>query len=118
MILELARPSARFPCMGERKRELNQQLDRLHDDLPKPAGTPLDKLRQPSWAWLRIPAGILLVIASVVSVVPLLNWKAATGLALLAIDVPFLRKPVARLLRWGIDKWEMLRDRFRAHQRG
>src|SRR4051794_29160817 len=118
MILELARPSARFPRMGERKRELNQQLDRLQDDLPKPAATPLGKLRKPSWAWLRIPAGILLLIASVVSAVPVLNWKAATGLALLAIDVPFLRKPVARLLRWGIDKWEMLRDRFRAHQRG
>jgi hypothetical protein len=104
--------------MGERKRELNEQLDRLQDDLPKPAAKPLGKLRKPSWAWLRIPAGILLLIVSVVSVVPVLNWKGATGLALLAIDVPFLRKPVARLLRWGIDKWEMLRDRFRAHQRG
>jgi hypothetical protein len=104
--------------MGERKRELNEQFDRLQDDLPKPAATPLGKLRKPSWAWLRIPAGVLLVIASVVSVVPLLNWKALTGLALLAVDVPFLRKPVARLLRWGLDKWETLRDRFRSHQRG
>ena len=104
--------------MGERKRKLNEQLDRLQEKLPKPAAKPVYKLRRPDWKWLRIPTGILLVIASVVSVVPVLNWKAATGLALLAIDVPFLRKPVTRLIRWCLDKWEMLRDKFRAHQRG
>jgi len=104
--------------MGEHKRKLNEQLDRLQEDLPEPAATPLGKLRKPSWAWLRIPAGILLVIVGVVSLVPVLNWKFPAGLALLAIDVPFLRKPVARLIRWCLDKWEAWRGRSDAHQRG
>ena len=28
------------------------------------------------------------------------------GLVLIAQDIPFLRKPVARLIAWGIDRWE------------
>ena len=67
---ELAYIPPRLRRMGERKRELDQQLDRLQDDLPKPAATPLGKLRKPSWAWLRIPSAILLMIAGVTSLVP------------------------------------------------
>ena len=101
--------------MGERKRKLNEQLDRLEEELPESAAKPVRKLRRPDWKWVRIPAGILLVIAGVISLVPLFNWKIALGVALLAIDVPFLRKPATRLMRWILDRWEALRDRFRGH---
>lgn len=95
--------------MGEDKRKLDQQLDRLQEELPKPAAVPVRKLRRPDWKWVRIPAGILLMIAGVVSTTPGLNSRFAAGLALLAIDVPFLRKPTARALRWGLDKWQAWR---------
>ena len=99
--------------MGENKRKLNEQLDRLEEELPKPAAKPVRKLRRPDWKWVRIPAGILLLGAGLISTTPALNSRFAAGLALLAIDVPFLRKPTARLLEWGLDKWEALRDRLR-----
>jgi hypothetical protein len=95
--------------MGENKRKLNKQLDRLQQELPEPAARPVRKLRRPDWKWVRMPAGILLVIAGLVSSTPALNSRFAAGLALLAIDVPFLRKPTARLLEWGLDKWHAWR---------
>jgi hypothetical protein len=99
--------------MGEHKRELNEQLDRLQEELPNPAAKPLRKLRRPEWKWVRIPTGMLLVMWGIVSTTPALNSRFAAGLALLAIDVPFLRKPTARLIQWGLEKWEGLRERFR-----
>src|SRR5689334_22473118 len=104
--------------MGEDKRELNEQLDRLEDELQKPAAKPVRKLRRPDWKWVRLPAGVLLVISGFISTTPALNSRFAAGLALLAIDVPFLRKPTARLIEWGLDKWERLRERFRGRERG
>jgi len=95
--------------MGERKHQLNKQLDRLQRELPKPAAKPVRKLRRPEWKWVRLPAGVLLLIAGLVSTTPALNSRFAAGLALLAIDVPFLRKPTARLLEWGLDKWRAWR---------
>jgi hypothetical protein len=95
--------------MGEHKRELNEQLDQLQDELPKPAAKPLQKLRRPDWKWVRMPAGILLLISGVISTTPGLNSRFAAGLALLAIDVPFLRKPTARGIKWGLDKWHAWR---------
>jgi hypothetical protein len=98
--------------MGEDKRELDEQLDRLQEELPQPAAKPVRKLRRPDWKWVRLPAGVLLLISGVISSTPALNSRFAAGLALLAIDVPFLRKPTARLLEWGLNKWEGLRARF------
>jgi len=95
--------------MADDKRELNKQLDNLQQELPKPAAKPLQKLRRPDWKWARIPAGILLAISGVVSTTPLLNVRFAAGLALLAIDVPFLRKPTARAIKWGLEKWHAWR---------
>lgn len=97
--------------MGEDKRKLDEQLDRLQQELPKPVAKPVRKLRRPDWKWVRIPVGVLLVIAGVVSTTPGLNSRFAAGVALLAIDVPFLRKPTARALRWGLDKWHAWRGR-------
>jgi hypothetical protein len=109
MVLELLHPPPRFRRMGERKRELNEQLDRLEQELPKPAAEPVHKLRRPDWKWVRLPAGVLLLMVGLVSSTPGLNSRFAAGLALLAIDVPFLRKPTARALRWGLDKWHAWR---------
>jgi hypothetical protein len=95
--------------MGEDKRKLNRQLDRLQDELPKPAAKPVRKLRRPDWKWFRIPAGVALIIAGVISSTPALNSRFAAGIALLAIDVPFLRKPAACAIQWGLDKWQAWR---------
>ncbi|MEJ0074935.1 MAG: hypothetical protein WDO17_05740 [Alphaproteobacteria bacterium] len=96
--------------MDEHKRELHEQLDRLQEELPQPAAKPVRKLRQSDWKWARIPAGILLVIGGLLAFLPVLGlWMLPLGLGLLAIDVPFLRKPMARAIRWGLDKWHAWR---------
>ena len=104
--------------MGERKRELNKQLDRLQEELAKPAAKPVRKLRRPDWTSVRIPAAILLTIGGLLGFLPVLGyWMLPVGLALLAVDVPFLRKPMARLIAWGLEKWHAWRDRSSATQR-
>ena len=105
--------------MPEEKHDLHRELDRLQQKLPKPAARPLGKLRHPDWKWARIPAGILLIIGGLLSFLPVLGlWMLPLGVALLAIDVPFLRKPTARLVGWCLYKWEAWRERNGARQRG
>ena len=39
----------------------------------------------------------------------MIEWtEVIVGLALLAIDVPYLRKPMARFIRWSLEKWHTL----------
>jgi hypothetical protein len=101
--------------MPEAKHDLHNQLDRLQRKLPEPAAKPLGKLRHPNWKWARIPAGILLIVGGLLSFLPVLGlWMLPLGVALLAIDIPFLRKPTARMISWCLDKWEARRERSRA----
>src|SRR4030095_3929042 len=63
-------------------------------------------LRQPSSRWVRLPAGIVLVIGGVFAVLPVLGlWMIPLGLLLLAQDAPFLRRPLSRTLTWLERRW-------------
>ena len=63
-------------------------------------------LRRPSSALVRIPLAILLVVGGVFSFLPILGlWMLPLGLLLIAQDVPFLQKPLARMLGWIERKW-------------
>jgi len=56
-------------------------------------------LRRPSARWLRIPAGVALVIGGFGGMLPILGfWMLPLGLALLADDAPPLRRARDRLL--------------------
>ena len=71
------------------------------DELPPWARKLLDWLYRPLVRWVRVPAGLLLVVAGVIGFLPVLGfWMVPLGLLLLAQDLPFLRKPIGRLLRW------------------
>jgi hypothetical protein len=50
--------------------------------------------------WTRLTIAILLIVGGILGIVlPVLGfWMVPLGLALLAIDVPFLRGPFGRLL--------------------
>jgi hypothetical protein len=62
-------------------------------------------LKKPSLIWLRIPLGILLVLAGLVGFLPILGfWMIPLGLSLLAVDFP----PAHRLMRWLTAKGEHL----------
>jgi hypothetical protein len=78
---------------------LNRQLDRFTRRLPDWVRRSLHWLRQPSARWVRIPAGLALIVGGIFSVLPLLGlWMLPLGLLLLAQDLPFLRRPMRRML--------------------
>jgi hypothetical protein len=73
----------------------------LIDRLPHRLRPTLRSLRQPSRRWLRIPAGVLLIVGGLLAVLPVLGlWMLPLGLVLLAEDVPILRSLRSRLLDW------------------
>jgi hypothetical protein len=61
--------------------------------LPPRIGRTTAKLLHPHMRWARIPAGILLVLGGIFSILPVLGlWMLPLGLVLLAEDVPILRR--------------------------
>lgn len=93
---------------------LNQRLDRFERRLPRWLARVLRWLRVPSSRWLRIPLGLLLVLAGFFSFLPLLGiWMLPLGLLLLAQDLPFLRRPTRRALVWLESRWIRFKRRRR-----
>jgi hypothetical protein len=86
--------------------QLDRRLEAFAERLPNSMARMVNWLRRPSSRWVRIPAAILLVCGGVVGFLPILGfWMIPLGLALIAIDVPVLRPPLARLLAWIERKW-------------
>lgn len=86
--------------------KLKREVDRLQERLPEPVSQCLRWLRKPSARWVRIPLGIVLIVAGIFSLLPILGlWMLPLGLLLLAQDVPFLRRPILRALGWIERGW-------------
>jgi membrane-bound ClpP family serine protease len=87
-------------CQGmSAKERLDREFERLHPHLPDWAGRLLQWIRKPTAMLVRIPLAILLVIGGFLGFLPILGfWMVPLGLALIAIDVPVIRHPLARLL--------------------
>jgi fatty acid desaturase len=83
------------------KARLNEELDRLQPHLPAWAVRWLRRIRSPAATMVRVPLAVVLIAAGFVGFLPILGfWMIPLGLALLALDVPFLRGPLARVLAW------------------
>jgi hypothetical protein len=92
---------------------LRRAFKGLENEVPGRIAQVLRNLRHPDARWIRIPAGILLILGGVFSILPFLGiWMLPLGLLLIAYDVPFLREPVARFTLWGIRKWNALKERL------
>jgi hypothetical protein len=53
----------------------------------------------PGAVWVRVPLALVLMAGGFAGFLPVLGfWMLPLGLALLAFDVPFLRRPMARVL--------------------
>jgi hypothetical protein len=77
------------------------RLLRLIARLPGPLQRATHWLLRPSSRLARIPAGVLLVIGGVLSILPVLGlWMLPLGLVLLAEDVAPLRRRRDRMLEW------------------
>jgi hypothetical protein len=85
---------------------LDRQFHRLEEELPESASSFIRWLREPSSRWVRISAGILLIIGGLLSFLPILGlWMVPLGALLLAQDNPFLRRPVGQALVWLERQW-------------
>jgi hypothetical protein len=77
------------------------RVEALIDRLPDRLRRTVRSLRQPSRRWLRMLAGLLLILGGLLAVLPILGlWMLPLGLVLLAEDVPALRSLRSRLLDW------------------
>lgn len=86
---------------------LDRAFDRLEEHTSDRITRALEWIRSPSSRWVRIPLGILCIAASFFFWLPVLGlWLLPIGLLLVAQDVPFIRKPIARFMLWLEDKWE------------
>ena len=89
--------------MPEGKRVLRDAFKRLEQEVPERVARIIRKLRHPDARWVRIPIGLLCIVAGFLWFLPVLGlWMLPLGLLLIAYDVPFLRKPVGGILRCGV----------------
>jgi hypothetical protein len=103
-------PDARRGMTG--KPDFHEEMDRFQGHMPEWADRHLTRLRHPRAVWVRVPAGIALTGGGVFSVLPGLGiWMLPVGLALLAHDVPVMRRPLARVLNFTNDKIEQRKER-------
>jgi hypothetical protein len=94
------------------KPDFHEEMDRLQGHMPGWAGRKLTRLREPDAVWVRVSAGIALTGGGVLSVLPVLGlWMLPVGLALLAHDVPPMRRPLARLLHFTNRKIEQSKEK-------
>jgi hypothetical protein len=99
------------------RRELDQAYKGLERELPDRMVRSIRWLRDPSSRWIRLPLGLLFILGGLLWFLPVLGIELLPiGLLLIAEDVPFLRKPVARFMIWLEHKWVSLR-RWWNHKR-
>lgn len=83
------------------KARLYRQIDLLRGRHPR-LDRFLDWIEDDRSRLFRIPLAVLLILGGVASFLPVLGiWMLPLGLALLALDLPLLRGPVARAIIWG-----------------
>ena len=59
------------------------------------------RLRRPSAIWMRVPAGVLLILGGFLAILPIFGlWMLPLGVVLLSDDVPPLRRMTGRILAW------------------
>jgi len=81
-------------------------LHRFEQRLPLRIARASFYLRQPHARAWRIPSSGFLILGGMLSFLPVLGlWMLPLGLLLLAVDVPALRPPMARLLHWIERRW-------------
>ena len=97
---------------------LDLAFARLDGMLPPRVARWVAWLRSPPAVWVRIPVGLLCIAASAFWFMPIvgIEWLPF-GLLLLAQDVPFLRKPVGRLILFLLERVRRLQRRWQARRR-
>lgn len=98
------------PAMTDSDKELLEEaFDGLEDRTGGRVRKAIRWLRDPRSRWIRVPLGILCIIVSFFWFLPVIGIEwLPVGLLLLAEEIPFLRRPAARLMLWLESKWDAL----------
>jgi hypothetical protein len=87
--------------------DLDRELDRLAQKLPAWAARLIRWVRKPGSGWVRYPLALVLIAGGIVGFLPILGfWMIPLGLVLIAEDIPFLQRPLGRLIGWINDRME------------
>jgi hypothetical protein len=98
----------------EGKQLLNEAFDELERETPDRVTRMIRWLRTPEARRVRLPLGILCIIASFFWFLPVIGLEyLPLGLLLIAVDVPFLRRPVAVFILWLESRWMALKRWWR-----
>ena len=90
--------------------ELDEAFDKLEHEAPDFLTRAIIWLRKPQARVVRLPLGALFIVAGFLWFLPVVGLEfLPIGLLLIAQDVPFLRRPVARMTLWLLDRWVQLR---------
>lgn len=82
-----------------------EHLERLVARLPRAIRPAASFLLRPDAKWVRLPAGVLLVVGGVFGFLPILGfWMIPLGALLLAQDIPVLRRPTVRAIE-AVESW-------------
>jgi hypothetical protein len=100
------------------KEVLNEALDELERETPDRITHIIRWLRTPEARNVRLPIGILCVIASFFWFLPVIGIELLPiGLLLIAVDVPFLQRPVGLFILWLEERWVALKRWWRKRRR-
>jgi hypothetical protein len=83
--------------------DFHEEMERFQNHIPTWVGQNLNRLRGERVKWLRVPIGVALTGGGMLGFLPLPIvgiWMLPIGLALLAHDIPTMRRPIARLLHF------------------
>lgn len=86
------------------------RVDRALSHGPRQLRLAVGWLLAPSRRWVRLPAGLLLVLGSLLAILPVFGlWMLPLGLALIAEDVPPLKAWLERMARRSEALWRRWR---------
>ena len=89
----------RMPAVDAEK--LDAIVETYSHKMPRPLGRFVRWLRKPELRWLRLMAGILLVLLGFVGFLPILGfWMVPLSLIILAQDSKWLQRPTLRAISW------------------
>lgn len=104
-----------IPEAGSPDEVIDRQFRKAERSLPGGMAKRLRWLRGPRGRWVRIPVAALMIVGGFLGFLPILGfWMVPLGLMLLALDVPFLKPPIARATLWVERRWTAFRERRRA----
>jgi len=90
--------------------ELDEAFDKLEHEVPGSVARAIRWMRKPKARLVRLPLGLLCIVASFLWFLPVLGlWFLPLGLLLIAQDIRFLRRPVGRMTLYLLEQWVRLR---------